>query len=1248
MSLDNADVMVIRAQLDSEGQPVEGLRVELCAPTGEVITGRWTDSQGTAELTIGIDQNAPPPPLEVRAVDRWGDVVWRSSDVVPAAEGEFELGGVVSEDLLSHHRAVPLTWPVYEDGLVPDYHFVEIGDAIDLVATSPADHAYLSRLAKCLPELLTERELTSMAVGVLDGSPPHIERFRRFVEPLSRTEQAPSTARDREVHSSTVAPVVSSAALTAVASPSSHVDIGSVSHRELHELAGDGFIPGDRVTPIRIAALLAGETATEAERFLAGVEQALEDVEPYRDVWLAARAVLTDAGSVARLRSALAHWGSQCGPDDNPLWPWQWKPAVGEAVERPPVVPGPAPRIPPLPPPHCDPRRYPGWAEELRARLLEYEFTKFTPPRVCPGSTVVIDGKGFVTHREVDVYGRDASGNIVRTGTKRIRDDAGRVVFPVAGGEVAVQVAERNWTETEIAVETPPDLVTGEPYLLLGDEKMVICGRFANLIRPTRPNPLTLYSGHARSHGLRVIGFTDGYVEPGEQFGVTWTADPNPTTTVRLTSIDESTGAEKTHGSWTGKSRGSAIITLTPKRTTLYRFVLEVSTPAPCGSKTTDEYTVLVGKKPSPKIDGIEITQAVQHYKSGSHLADRGDYGPDNSVPLVDGKRALVRVYVRSGQAADFDGGEVDLEGRLEVRRRLGTAFVEKKTFKPINNSGICTAHRSPTYATERGRLGHTMNFVVPADWVVGPIALLVEVWPSEPAYAAVRARDSLTIDTVGTRVMRIQPFVVSATIASTPPLASTPTREEYLAMQDFTRDIFPLTRIERGPWRSLSWRAPAWDNWHRLGLLSGVNRRWVLDGMPADILYAALVDHPAGGGMQGLASMVSGFKRTTFAHEVGHWFEFWHTNTGKETLPLSSGYPTFKPHPRGSTGEYGWGLSQAPTATHRSLKTPGTYRDIMSYRDLRWIAPGRYRDVLNHRYLHSPAMRLEGVSEMRQEMRVVTGVLRGGRVEHLRSLVGPAPADDFVQVDSGLTLVTHRGADIRSVPLRAARAGDDDEGTQYFLVGVDLDVDVIEIRDGDEVLGWLTQRGEPPIVDHVDLLLEGEDAHLSWSASGEDLIYAVQHSSDDGVTWMTLDEGLTEPAVAVQLANLPGGEACRFRVLALDGFDSARGDSESFAWPRLPPEAAILAPGDGASGIGSRGILLVGDGSSQEGSLHDDALEWRSDVDGLLGNGEEIFTQDLSLGSHVVTLRARDQEGKVAEASISIEVRSEEDPAEG
>ncbi|HTE65793.1 MAG TPA: hypothetical protein VK736_06005, partial [Candidatus Binatia bacterium] len=124
-------------------------------------------------------------------------------------------------------------------------------------------------------------------------------------------------------------------------------------------------------------------------------------------------------------------------------------------------------------------------------------------------------------------------------------------------------------------------------------------------------------------------------------------------------------------------------------------------------------------------IQGVEVTQAVQYYQSARHLTDPGDRQPDNSVALIANKPAWVRVYVRSGW---FSGDIAGVTGTISVRRRdLGFLWLPAGTLSP-QAPGTVTARSNPPYATERGTLGYTLNFVIPAEMMCGNLRLDVQI----------------------------------------------------------------------------------------------------------------------------------------------------------------------------------------------------------------------------------------------------------------------------------------------------------------------------------------------------------------------------------------------------------------------------------------------------------------------------------------------------------------------------------------
>jgi PKD repeat protein len=74
------------------------------------------------------------------------------------------------------------------------------------------------------------------------------------------------------------------------------------------------------------------------------------------------------------------------------------------------------------------------------------------------------------------------------------------------------------------------------------------------------------------------------------------------------------------------------------------------------------------------------------------------------------------------------------------------------------------------------------------------------------------------------------------------------------------------------------------------------------------------------------------------------------------------------------------------------------------------------------------------------------------------------------------------------------------------------------------------------------------------------------------------------------------------------------------------PPTASITAPANSASFTQGTGVALTGTGTDPEdGTLSDASLVWTSSRDGQIGTGASFSTLSLSLGTHVITLTAKD-----------------------
>lgn len=90
------------------------------------------------------------------------------------------------------------------------------------------------------------------------------------------------------------------------------------------------------------------------------------------------------------------------------------------------------------------------------------------------------------------------------------------------------------------------------------------------------------------------------------------------------------------------------------------------------------------------------------------------------------------------------------------------------------------------------------------------------------------------------------------------------------------------------------------------------------------------------------------------------------------------------------------------------------------------------------------------------------------------------------------------------------------------------------------------------------------------------------------------------------------------------------------------PPIVSIRAPEDGAVFDASDTVSLAAIADDDEdGELTESALQWRSDLDGPVGEGRQHRAADLSAGTHVLTVEATDSEGATDTDTVDVTVNT-------
>ena len=116
------------------------------------------------------------------------------------------------------------------------------------------------------------------------------------------------------------------------------------------------------------------------------------------------------------------------------------------------------------------------------------------------------------------------------------------------------------------------------------------------------------------------------------------------------------------------------------------------------------------------------------------------------------------------------------------------------------------------------------------------------------------------------------------------------------------------------------------------------------------------------------------------------------------------------------------------------------------------------------------------------------------------------------------------------------------------------------------------------------------------------------------------------------------------FHFPVIQGFvEDIQGPGEPFPTPIIPsntrPTASITSPSSGSTFPSSGSITFNGSGSdAEDGQLSGNSLVWTSSINGQIGIGAPL-NLSLSVGSHTITLTAKDSLGATGSASIEITV---------
>jgi hypothetical protein len=357
-------------------------------------------------------------------------------------------------------------------------------------------------------------------------------------------------------------------------------------------------------------------------------------------------------------------------------------------------------------------------------------------------------------------------------------------------------------------------------------------------------------------------------------------------------------------------------------------------------------------------IAGMEITQAIQYHDSDRHLQDPADRGDDNAIRMVAGKPAWVRVYPWSLF------GATGLTGTLEIYRRVAGFYYHQVGSLAPDPSSAQEVHSTTLiddYDQTRGDIGETVNFIIPAEEMIGHLRLVAHLTAGRlSATATLRVAVTLrqTLRLAGVMISYDGP-ASSAPNAPNLQLAA-PTVADLQAMAGTALTLFP---VASSAWyRSAGTLVQTQHLQDTMFPTSGCGTEWnalnarvanarTADGNRPGWIYYGLLPSgvpmgPVGGcGGGGIATGPIG-QPWTLAHEAGHACGLLHAPSGNAPNP-DVNFPVYEPHPQASIGEYGLDVNNGNVAS------PETFYDLMGYAWPKWISLYHYKKLLDNALLN-------------------------------------------------------------------------------------------------------------------------------------------------------------------------------------------------------------------------------------------------------------------------------------------------------
>jgi len=212
-------------------------------------------------------------------------------------------------------------------------------------------------------------------------------------------------------------------------------------------------------------------------------------------------------------------------------------------------------------------------------------------------------------------------------------------------------------------------------------------------------------------------------------------------------------------------------------------------------------------------------------------------------------------------------------------------------------------------------------------------------------------------------------------------------------------------------------------------------------------------------------------------------------------------------------------------------------------------------------------------------------------------------------------------------------KTADEDDPFSFSIPWYD-DAGYIQIKKESTVLRTILPSNHPPQVT-IQNPTGGEyytgkitAEWLGTDMDGDNLSYTVFYSHDS-TNWEIINTETYNTSIQLDTSYLPGSSSCKIKVIVTDGFYIDIAESDIFTVDKKQPVCTILKEDNvPVSGIGY---------DLEDGELSLSDLEWYSNLQGYLGTGDILPEDILTIGNHMITMKATDSDGNTAEETIEV-----------